>query len=147
MATIAVAVDGTKASEAALAFAIDKAKKDGARLAGVFLLDAGWPDFIGNDWQSSRNARQGFLDYVRAELVKQQELARRQFDAVAPSVSESNFSTLEGDPAESLAAFMRRGEADMLVIGGEAFVSCGRPSAKRLAATLEREVRQPVVVL
>lgn len=147
MATIAVAVDGTEASAAALAFAIDKAANEGARLAGVFLLDSGWADFIGNDWQSSRNARQGFLDYVHAELEKQQELARRQFAAATPSIEDASFYALAGDPAESLAAFMRCGEADMLVIGGDAFIAYGRPSAKTLVATLKREVRQPVYVL
>ena len=147
MATIAVAVDGTEASAAALAFALDKATHSGARLAGVFLLDSGWADFIGNDWQSSRNARQGFLDYVRVELEKQQELARRQFAAATSSVGQASFSALAGDPAESLAAFMHHGEADMLVIGEDAFIACGRPSAKALVATLKREVRQPVYVL
>ena len=147
MATIAVAVDGTEASAAALAFAIGKARREDARLTGVFLLDSGWADFIGNDWQSSRNARQGFLDYVRAELEKQQERAQQQFSAATIMHAQASFSALTGDPAESLTAFMRRGEADMLVIGAAAFVACGRPSAKVLAATLSREVRQPVYVL
>jgi nucleotide-binding universal stress UspA family protein len=147
VATIAVAVDGTEASAAALAFAIDKARCDGAQLTGVFVLDSGWTDFIANDWQSSRNARQGFLDYVRAELEKQQELAQQQFAAVTPALMQTSFSVLTGDPAESLTAFMRRGDADMLVIGAAAFVACGRPSAKALAVTLTRDVPQPVYVV
>jgi len=37
--------------------------------------------------------------------------------------------------------------ADMLVIGENAFIACGRPSAKNLVSTLKRDVRQPVYVL
>lgn len=146
MATIAVAVDGTEASAAALAFAVDKAMREDARLTGVFVLDSGWADFIGNDWQSSRNARQGFLDYVRGELEKQEELARRQFAQATPALSRKDFATLAGDPAGSLAEFMGRGEADALVIGSTAFQSIGRPSARRLVAELKSEVRQPLYV-
>jgi nucleotide-binding universal stress UspA family protein len=146
VATIAVAVDGTEASAAALAFAVSKAQREDARLMGVFVIDGGWADFIGNDWQSSRNARQGFLDYVRAELEKQEESARRQFAAASPSVSRKEFATLAGDPAPTLAALMERGEADELVIGRTAFQSIGRPSARRLVAMLKSEIRQPLHV-
>jgi nucleotide-binding universal stress UspA family protein len=145
--TIAVAVDGTEASAAALAFAVDRARLEAARLRGVFVLDTGWADFIGNDWQSSRNARQGFLDYVREELEKQAELARRQFASATADWPNSAFTTLPGDPAEVLAGLMHRGEADAMVLGKSVYRSCGRPSIRTLAQQLTKSIRQPLFVL
>lgn len=147
MATIAVAIDGTEASAAALAFAVDKAKSEQAQLNGIFVLDTGWADFIGNDWQSSRNARQGFLDYIRDELEKQAELARLQFAAATAEWPSACFATLPGDPAETLADLMRRGEADAMVLGATAYRTCGRPSVKLLAKQLKKDIHQPVYVV
>ncbi|MCX7176145.1 MAG: universal stress protein [Proteobacteria bacterium] len=147
MTTIAVAIDGTEASAAALVFAVDKARLEEARLHGVFVLDTGWADFIGNDWQSSRNARQGFLDYVRGELEKQSERARRQFVGATADWPNSSFTTLPGDPAEALAGLMGRGEADAMVLGEAVYRTCGRPSVKNLAKQLKKVVRQPLFVL
>ena len=147
MTTIAIAIDGTKASAAALDFAVDKAKCERARLNGIFVIDTGWADFIGNDWQSSRNARQGFLDYVRGELEKQSELARQQFADATAGLANCCFTTLPGDPAEALTTLMRRGEADAMVLGPTVYQSCGRPSVKKLAKQLQQNVRQPVYVV
>ena len=144
---IAVAVDGSNASAEALAFAVDLARREGKPLAGVFVLDSGWADFIGNDWQSSRNARQGFLDYIRSELEKQADLARRQFAVATQEWPSSTFRTLPGDPAEALTSLMRRGEADVMVIGQTVFQACGRPSVKNLAKLLKKNIRQPVYVV
>lgn len=147
MATIAIAVDGTEASAAALAFAVDKARCEDAQLQGIFVLDSGWADFIGNDWQSSRNARQGFLDYIRCELEKQAELARQQFASATLEWPQACFTMLPGDPAAALTDLMQRGEADAMVLGEKVFQSCGRPSVKSLAKHLLRNVRQPVFVI
>jgi len=147
MATIAVAVDGTEASAAALAFALDKARSEEAQLQGIFVLDTGWADFIGNDWQSSRNARQGFLDYIRSELEKQSELARQQFAAATADWPQARFTMLPGDPALALTELMQRGEADAMVLGEKVFQDCGRPSVKMLAKLLLQNVRQPVFVI
>ena len=147
MPTIAVAIDGTEASAAALVFALDKAKLEKARLDGIFVLDTGWADFIGNDWQSARNARQGFLDYIRGELEKQSELARQQFAGATSGWPNSCFTTLMGDPAETLAGLMHRGEADAMVLGASVYQGCGRPSVKNLAKQLKKKIRQPVFVV
>ena len=147
MTTIAIAVDGTEASAAALAFAIGKARAERAQLNGIFVLDTGWADFIGNDWQSSRNARQGFLDYIRNQLEQQSELARRQFAAATAGWANSRFACLPGDPAEILTGLMQRGEADAMVLGKAVFQACGRPSVKSLGKLLKRKVRQPVFVV
>lgn len=145
--TIAVAVDGSEASAGALAHALRLAGEGGRGLLGVFVLDTGWADYVGNDWQSSRDARQGFLDYVRGHLERQAEAARRQFEAAADAIAGARFSILLGDPLEELCRLMGRGEAETLVAGREVFQVCGRPSLKRLARELPRRVRQPVVIV
>lgn len=144
-AAIAVAVDGSPASRGALDHALRLAREQGRPLAGVFVLDSGWADYIGNDWQSSCGARQGFLDYVRGHLEAQAEAARRQFADSVGDLPEAHFSVIAGDPLEALAELMEGGQATLLVAGPEVFQVCGRPSLKRLARDLPRRVKQPVV--
>jgi nucleotide-binding universal stress UspA family protein len=144
---IAVAVDGSEASRSALDHALRLAREQGRPLAGVFVLDSGWADYIGNDWQSSRDARQGFLDYVRGHLETQAEEARRQFEAAADGFADAQFSVIAGDPLEALCELMAQGEAEMLVASREVFQVCGRPSLKRLAKELPRRIRQPVMIV
>jgi nucleotide-binding universal stress UspA family protein len=146
-AAIVVAVDGSEASRGALEQALRLAREQGRPLAGVFVLDSGWADFIGNDWQSARNARQGFLDYVRGHLEDQAEAARRQFEVATAGFGDVHFSIVTGDPLESLCALMAQGHAEMLVAGREVFQVCGRPSVKRLAKDLPRRIKQPVVIV
>jgi len=74
-----VAVDGSAASQGALNHAVHLARQSQAALTGVFVIDAGWPDYIGNDWQSSKGARQGFLDYIREEQEQQADHQDRQY--------------------------------------------------------------------
>jgi len=144
---VAVAVDGSEASRGALEQALRLAREQGRPLAGVFVLDSGWADYIGNDWQSARNARQGFLDYVRGQLENQAEAARRQFEAAAAGFGNAHFSVVTGDPLEALCDLMAEGGAQMLVAGREVFQVCGRPSVKRLAKDLPRRIKQPVVIV
>lgn len=141
---IAVTVDGTSASSAVLQRAVATARESGASLVGVFVIDAGWADFIGNDWQSSRNARQGFLDYVREEQHRYADAARAQFDAATGDLPDARFLLLAGEPAEEVVHLMANGGADMLFTASDVFKACGRPSVKSLARTLRRRVRQPV---
>ena len=145
--TIAVAVDGTEACHAALEFAVGMARDKGCALAGVFVLDSGWADFIGNDWQSSRNARQGFLDYILRQQEQQAELARRQFEAAAGHLSENRFSILVGVPSAALIEMMEAGGADALVVGRGVFEACGRPSVRSLPKEVAGKVRQPVFLV
>jgi nucleotide-binding universal stress UspA family protein len=144
---IAVAVDGSPASEAALGYALGVARERRRPLHGVFVLDTGWADFIGNDWQSAAGARQGFLDYVRRELEAQAEAARRQFSAATAGIADADFEIVPGDPLDTLVDLMAGGTADMLVAGRDVFRVCGRPSVKLLAKELPRRVRQPVVIV
>lgn len=140
---IAVAVDGSPASTAALAAAVQFAAAERRPLVGVFVLDTGWADFIGNDWQSAAGARQGFLDYIRSQLESQADMARAQFAAAADQLPDARFEVIPGDPCEVLAEFLSRGEAQWLFMGREAFQVCGRPSSRRLAQDLLR--RSPTV--
>jgi len=145
--TVAVAVDGSPASDAALAHARDSARRRDALLKGIFVLDTGWADFIGNDWQSATGARQGFLDYIRGQLEAQAELARKQFVAATTGLPGAEFEVIPGDPLEVLADMMAAGEAEMLVAGREVFQVCGRPSVKRLAKDLLHRISQPVIII
>jgi nucleotide-binding universal stress UspA family protein len=145
--SVAVAIDGSPASEAALRHALGVARERGKPLTGIFVFDTGWADFIGNDWQSAAGARQGFLDYVRGQIETQADLARLQFIEATDGVAEAAFEVIPGDPLDALTEMMAGGEADMLVAGREVFQVCGRPSVKRLAKELPRRVRQPVVIV
>lgn len=147
MGSIAVVADGTQASLDALSYAVTRARDRGCALTGVFVIDAGWADFIGHDWQSSRNARQGFLDYVRRCQERDAESARVQFETAARAVGDTRFSLLVGDPAQALLDMMEQDRPDMLVLGRHAFWDCGRPSVKRLARTLERKATRRLVVI
>jgi nucleotide-binding universal stress UspA family protein len=146
-AAVAVAVDGSPSSRGALQRALELAREQGRPLRGVFVLDSGWADYIGNDWQSSRDSRQGFLDYVRGQLESQSEAARRQFEGIVGTSADARFSVICGDPLEALCELMEREAAAMLVISGDVFQVCGRPSVKRLAKELPRRINQPVVVV
>jgi nucleotide-binding universal stress UspA family protein len=146
-AAIAVAVDGSPSSRGALQRALDLAREQGRPLRGVFVLDDGWADYIGNDWQSSRDSRQGFLDYVRGHLEAQAETARRQFDGIAGDFPGASFAVICGDPIEALCDITERETPALLVLAADAFQVCGRPSVKRLAKDLPRRLRRPVVVV
>jgi nucleotide-binding universal stress UspA family protein len=144
---IAVAVDGSEASRNALDEALRLAREQGRTLTGVFVLDTGWADYIGNDWQSARGARQGFLDYVRDQLEAQAEVARRQFETASAHLTGAEFSVIAGDPLEALCDLMAQGKAELLIAGRNVFQVCGRPSVKRLARDLPRRLKQRVMIV
>jgi len=144
---IAVAVDGSPASTAAVAAAVGAAQAAGLPLQGVFVLDTGWADYIGNDWQSSAGARQGFLDYVRGQLETQAEAARRQFAAATVGLAAARFTVIPGEPLETLCELVEGGAATTLYAGREVFQVCGRPSLRRLPQELCRRIGAAVTIL
>jgi nucleotide-binding universal stress UspA family protein len=144
--SIAVAVDGSEGSRVPLAAAAALALERGAELVGLFVMDTGWADFIGSDWQSSRNARQGFLDYVREAQEGQAGQARRQFEAAAAGVPRARFDILTGEPAEVLLRYLSASGPELLLMSRDAYQVCGRPSLKRLAGLLEKKAASPVVI-
>lgn len=143
---IVVAVDGSEASQEALNYAVELARQSKAALTGFFVIDGGWPDYIGNDWQSAKGARQGFLDYIRKEQEEQAEAARQQFEAAAGGINERRFSILAGDPAEMLIAKANAADTGMLVVGQRIFQVSGRPSLRSLGKRLVAKATRPLTL-
>ena len=144
---ILVAVDGSPASAQALEQGVWLARQGDASLTGLFVLDSGWADFIGNDWQSSRGARQGFLDHVGREQQEHVQAARLQFELAAASLPAADLLVLAGDPVTVLLDHLNRPETDLLIFGRRTFQVCGRPSLKTAATTLAKRGRGPLLLL
>jgi nucleotide-binding universal stress UspA family protein len=144
---IVVAVDGSAACAPALAQALWLARRGDASLTGLFVLDSGWADFIGNDWQSSGGARAGFLDHVGREQQGQAQAARSQFEQAADGLAGADFRVLTGDPATVLLGELDRPETDLLIFGRRTFQVCGRPSLKGAAATLAKRGKGALLLL
>lgn len=147
MEHIVVAVDGSAASQEALNQAVELARQSRSALTGVFVMDGGWPDYIGNDWQSSKGARQGFLDYIRQEQEQQAEAAQQQFESAAHDVPAATFSVQAGDPAEVMLQIASEPTTDLLVLSRRVFQVSGRPSLKRLGERLAKKATRPLLML
>ncbi|HUW50270.1 MAG TPA: universal stress protein [Sulfuricella sp.] len=144
---IVVAVDGSSATEAALNQAVQLARQSGSALTGVFVLDGNWADFIGNDWQSSKGARQGFLDHIREEQEEQARAAHSQFEAATKDLGDAKFELLGGDPTGELVRLSKEPATDLIIVSRQVFQVSGRPSLKSLAKTLVQKATQPLLLL
>ena len=144
---ILVAVDGSEASAAALGSAVRLARQGDATLTGLFVSDTGWADFIGNDWQSSSNARLGFLAHIGREQEEQAEAARRQFGAATAGLVGAHFEVAAGDPLRVLIARLEDPATDLLVFGRRTFQVSGRPSLKAAARILARRYEGALLLL
>jgi nucleotide-binding universal stress UspA family protein len=144
--TIVVAVDGSEASQEALNHAVELARQGKSALTGFFVIDSQWPDFIGNDWQSARGARQGFLDYILEEQEQQAEAARRQFETAAEGIEHSDFSVIAGDPIEALITKANAADTGVLVVGQRIFQVSGRPSLRSLSRRLAAKATRPLML-
>jgi nucleotide-binding universal stress UspA family protein len=145
MKQIVVAVDGSQVSAAAIEQAVSVARQRHMTLAGVFVIDGNWPDYIGNDWQSSKGARQGFLDYMLKEQEAQAQAAQSQFEEAVGQLPETHFTILAGDPTEVLSKLASEPQTELLVTSKRVFQVSGRPSLKGLAKTLIKRATQPVL--
>lgn len=143
---IVVAVDGSEASQEALNYAVVLARQSKCPLMGLFIIDGGWPDYIGNDWQSSKGSRQEFLDYICREQESQAESARRQFEIAAEEIDGRRFSILAGDPTEMLIAQAKAADTGMLVVGQRIFQVSGRPSLRSLGKRLVAKATRPLTL-
>jgi nucleotide-binding universal stress UspA family protein len=143
---VAVVVDGSPASEAPLRFAIGVAVKQNCPATGIFVRDTGWVDFIGHDWQSSRNARQGFLNHIFEEQEETARQARAQFLKEARGGALFDFRILNGEPASTLIALTQSGSFDLLVLSRRALQICGRPSLRQLPGKLLKSAEKPVLL-
>jgi len=143
---IVVAVDGSESSQEALNFAVELAGQSYAALTGVFVIDGGWPDYIGNDWQSSKGARQQFLDYIRIEQEQQSEVARLQFEKAAEIIDKRCFTILAGDPTEVLISKANAIDTDVLVVSQRIFQVSGRPGLRMLGKRLAAKATRPLTL-
>ncbi len=143
---IVVAVDGSDASQDALNHAAELARQSNTPLTGIFIIDTQWADYIGNDWQSSKGARQGFLNYIRKEQEEQSEAARAQFEQATQGMAHASFSVHAGDPTQVLVEQASSGDTSMLVAGRRVFQVSGRPSLKSLATTLAKKASRPLLL-
>jgi nucleotide-binding universal stress UspA family protein len=146
MQQIVVAVDGSEASQQALSHAIHLARQGHSSLTGVFVIDGEWPDYIGNDWQSSKGSRQGFLDYIQAEQQQQAESARLQFEDAARGMPDANFSLKTGDPAGVLIDMAQEDTTDLLVLSRRVYQVSGRPSLRTLGERLAKKATRPFLL-
>jgi len=144
---IVVAVDGSDASTAAIREAVDIARQRHMALTGVFVIDGNWPDYIGNDWQSAKGARQGFLDYIREEQESQALAAQQQFTEATTDLHDATFDVRAGDPTTVLSDIARGADTEMLIASKRVFQVSGRPSLKALAKTLTRRATQPLLLM
>lgn len=143
---IVVAVDGSDASQEALNHAVDLARQSNSALTGFFVIDSQWADYIGNDWQSAKGARQGFLDYIRKEQEDQANAAREQFEQATPDMPLASFSVHAGDPTEILVEQASSANTGILIASRRVFQVSGRPSLKSLAATLAKKASSPLLL-
>jgi len=140
-------VDGAEASVEALNYAVYLARQSSSALTGIFVVDGGWPDFIGNDWQSAKGARQGFLDYVQREQEEQAQAAQRQFDEASVCLEYTHFTVLVGAPTETLVTLANDLDTCLLITTCRVFQVSGRPSLKALAKTLAQKASRPLLLL
>lgn len=144
---IIVAVDGSVASQEALNRSVELARQNDAALTGVFVIDAGWPDYIGNDWQAAVGARLPFLGYIRGEQEQQQaEAARGQFESATDGLKSASFTLLAGDPTDLLVVLASNDATDLLVLSRRVFQVNGRPSLKSLSKRFARKAQRPFLV-
>jgi nucleotide-binding universal stress UspA family protein len=143
---IVIAVDGSDASQDALNHAVELARQRNTPLTGIFIIDTQWADFIGNDWQSSKGSRQGFLDYIRKEQEEQADAARVQFEQATQGMAQASFAVHAGDPTEVMLQQASSDETGVLVVGRRVFQVSGRPSLKALAKTLEKKASRPLLL-
>ncbi|MGC2165826.1 MAG: universal stress protein [Gallionella sp.] len=143
---IVVAVDGSEASQSALDHAVELARQGNTPLTGFFIIDTQWADFIGNDWQSSKGSRQGFLDYIRNEQEQQAEAARAQFEQATPGVAHALFLIHAGDPTTVMIEQASAESTEILIAGRRVFQVSGRPSLKSLAIRLEKKASRPLLL-
>jgi len=143
---IVVAVDGSAASQEALNHTVELARQSNAALTGIFVIDSQWPDYIGNDWQSAKGARQPFLDYIRAEQEQQAEAARGQFESAVEGLETARFELLAGDPTDVLIELANDDRTDLLVLSQRVFQVSGRPSLKALSKHLAKKAQRPFML-
>jgi nucleotide-binding universal stress UspA family protein len=74
-------------SQKAIDEAVRLAKERGAGLTALFVLDSTWSEYIGHDFLSGSNAREGFLNYISDNENALAEKTVQEFRNKAQGVS------------------------------------------------------------
>jgi len=120
---ILLAVDGEPHTNEAVCWALDLALGLDATLNAVHVRDPYLKQF---STEIYAQGREEYLEHVSQCLEETAQMARASFESTVKEYLEARrdakepdwtFDVLDGDPAEQLAAHIRRGEYSMLVIG------------------------------
>ena len=137
MGTIVVGTDGSKASNAAVAEAIDLARRLEAKLI-VAAVRPPVPDYLGEPLYQERLSD----DLARARRALDE--ARR---LVEQAGVEAEYELLEGDPAKEVAKLAEKRDADLVVVGTRGIGAVAGSLLGSVSAGVVRRSRRPVVVV
>jgi len=137
MGTIVVGTDGSKASNAAVAEAIDLARRLEAKLI-VAAVRPPVPDYLGEPLYQERLSE----DLARARRALDE--ARR---LVEQAGVEAEYELLEGDPAKEVAKLAEKRDADLVVVGTRGIGAVAGSLLGSVSAGVVRRSRRPVVVV
>jgi nucleotide-binding universal stress UspA family protein len=120
---ILLAVDGEPHTEGAVCWALDLALGLGVALNLVHIRDPYLKQFSNEIYAQGREE---YLEHVQRCLEEKALMARKSFESAVKQFVDGRrdakepdwtFDVLDGDPAEQLAAHIKRGEHSMLVLG------------------------------
>ncbi|MEW5746060.1 MAG: universal stress protein [Nitrospirota bacterium] len=94
--------------------AVRLAKERGASLTALFVLDASWSEYIGHDWLSGSNAREGFLTYISDNENALAEKTVQEFKERARGVA-SEIKMVAGRVPDEILRELKNGY-DLLVM-------------------------------
>lgn len=141
---IIAAIDGEEYSKSPLELALNLAGDKNIELLAIYVMDSGWPDFIGHDWQSSKASRQGFLSYINQAQKEQLEKTQEQFARIKYSLA--SLQIINGEPGKILQKFAQDQENTGICLSKQVFQACGRPGLKKLAADLLKASKIPLFI-
>jgi len=120
---ILLAVDGEPHTDEAVRWACDLALGLGVALNPVHIRDPYLKQFSNEIYAQGREE---YLEHVQRCLEEKAQVVRESFESTVKEYVEGRrdakepdwtFDVLDGDPAEQLAALIKRGEHSMLVLG------------------------------
>jgi nucleotide-binding universal stress UspA family protein len=137
MGTIVVGTDGSEPSNAAVAEAIDLARRLDAKLI-VAAVRPPVPDYLGEPLYQERLSDE--LAYARRALDKARTLVER-------AGVEAEYELLEGDPAKEVAKLAEARDADLVVVGTRGIGAVAGSLLGSVSAGVVRRSHRPVVVV
>ena len=137
MGTILIGTDGSEASNAAVAEAIDLARRLDAKLI-VAAVRPPVPDYLGEPLYQARLSD----DLARARRALDE--ARRLVERAGV---EAEYELLEGDPAKEVAKLAEAPDADLVVVGTRGIGAVAGSLLGSVSAGVVRRSHRPVVVV